>query len=139
MGKRTIFPDMERRAAIATKKSSPKSTVSKLERVVVHSLDSLKAEDIVTVDLKGKSDMADSMIVATGTSGRHVSSLADKVVQALRAAGYNYIHVEGQDTCDWVLVDAGNVIVHIFRAEIRGYYNLEKMWSVNVPQLEAVL
>jgi ribosome-associated protein len=128
---------MERRTAITTKKSSAKSSQSKLERVILQSLDSLKAENTVTISLVGKSDMADSMIIASGTSQRHVASLADKVVQGLKAAGYTYIHVEGQDTCEWVLVDAGNVVVHIFRPEVRQYYNLEKMWSVNVPQLEA--
>jgi ribosome-associated protein len=78
------------------------------------------------------------MIIASGTSSRHVSSLASRVVDALKAVGLNPIPVEGEDTCDWVLVDAGDVVVHIFRPEARQYYNLEKMWSVPGAQAEAV-
>ena len=77
------------------------------------------------------------MIIASGTSQRHVGSLAMHVVEALKAAGYDRISVEGMEVCDWVLVDAGDVVVHIFRPEIRGYYNLEKMWSVEMPRLAA--
>jgi len=78
------------------------------------------------------------MLIASGTSRRHVGSLADAVVEALEKAGYKNIPVEGKDACDWVLVDAGNVIVHIFTPEARQYYNLEKMWSVSLPSLEPV-
>lgn len=76
--------------------------------------------------------MADRMIVASGTSSRHVASLADAVVDALEAAGYEHVPVEGKDTCEWVLVDAGDIIVQLFRPEMRHHYNLEKMWSVPV-------
>jgi len=72
------------------------------------------------------------MIVASGTSSRHVASLADAVVSALEAAGYEHVPVEGKDGCEWVLVDAGDVIVHLFKPEMRSHYNLEKMWSVPV-------
>ena len=78
------------------------------------------------------------MVIASGTSQRHVGALADRVVETLKAAGYGRLSVEGRDSCDWVLVDAGNIIVHIFRPETRSYYNLEKMWSFELPQLEAV-
>lgn len=78
------------------------------------------------------------MVIASGTSQRHVSSLAGRVVETLKAAGFGNVPMEGQDASDWVLVDAGNIVVHIFRPEARRYYNLEKMWSVDVPQLEAV-
>ena len=80
------------------------------------------------------------MVIASGTSQRHVGSLADHVVEALKKAGYERIAVEGKELCDWVLVDAGDVVVHIFRPEVRSYYNLEKMWSVALPQtqMEAV-
>ena len=110
---------------------------SRLERNILSCLDSHKAEDIVSINLIGKSDFADRMIVASGTSQRHVSSLADYVVHALKAAGHNHVAVEGKDGCDWVLVDGGDIVVHIFRPEMRRYYNLEKMWSVTVPELEA--
>lgn len=73
------------------------------------------------------------MVIASGTSARHVASLADHVVQALKAAGFPSVPVEGLEACDWVLVDAGDVIVHLFRPEARTHYNLEKMWSVTLP------
>lgn len=76
------------------------------------------------------------MVIASGTSQRHVSSLADRVVATLKGAGFGNVPTEGQESSDWVLVDAGNIVVHIFRPEARRYYNLEKMWSVDVPQLE---
>jgi ribosome-associated protein len=121
---------------IAKKTLFPKLSLSRLERLILNSLDSHKAEDIVSVDLIGKSDVADRMVIASGTSQRHVGALAEHVVEALKKAGYGNIPVEGQESGDWVLVDAGNVIVHIFRPETRDYYNLEKMWSVSLPQLE---
>lgn len=77
------------------------------------------------------------MVIASGTSARHVGALAGHVVKALKEAGMEPLSVEGQEACDWVLVDAGDVVVHIFRPEARSYYNLEKMWSVAAPQLEA--
>lgn len=92
---------------------------------------------MVSINVEGKSDFADRMVIASGTSQRHVGSLAEYVVQALKQAGYDHIPVEGKETCEWVLVDAGNVIVHIFKPEARSYYNLEKMWSVSLPQAEA--
>ena len=116
----------------------PNISLSQLEHLITASLDNNKAEQITSIDLTGKSDVADRMIVATGTSARHVGSLADHVVLALRKAGYEHVPVEGKETCDWVLVDAGDVLVHIFRPEARSYYNLEKMWSVSLPTLEAV-
>ena len=77
------------------------------------------------------------MIVASGNSQRHVGSLATYVVDELKKIGYPTVPVEGQDGCEWVLVDAGNVIVHLFKPETRSYYNIEKMWSVSLPQIEA--
>ena len=115
-----------------------KTSYPLLEQRILHSLDHNKAENIVSIDLAGKSDVADRMIVASGTSARHVGALADHVVRALKDAGHEYVHVEGKENCDWVLVDAGDVVVHIFRPETRCYYNLEKMWSVALPELEVV-
>jgi len=92
---------------------------------------------VVSINVEGKSDFADRMIIASGTSARHVSSLAEYVVQSLKQSGYDNVPVEGKETAEWVLVDAGNIIVHIFKPEARGYYNLEKMWSVSVPKVEA--
>jgi ribosome-associated protein len=123
----------ERRTTIA-KKPLSKPSLPNLERLILKSLDQQKAEAIVTVDISGKSDFADRMVIASGTSQRHVGALAARIVETLKAAGFNNVPVEGEDVCDWVLVDAGNIVVHIFRPEARRYYNLEKMWSVAVPQ-----
>ncbi|HWV52865.1 ribosome silencing factor [Pseudorhodoplanes sp.] len=97
--------------------------------IVLERLDEMKAEDIVTIDLTGKSSIADSMVVASGRSNRHVGSAADDVVEHLKKAGVKDIRVEGQPHCDWVLIDAGDVIVHVFRPEVREFYAIEKMWS----------
>lgn len=97
--------------------------------IVLACLDDMKAEDIVTIDLTGKTSIADRMVVASGRSNRHVGSVADNVVEELEKSGLPGIRVEGQPHCDWVLIDAGDVIVHIFRPEVRAFYNLEKMWA----------
>ena len=98
-------------------------------RVVLASLDNMKAEDTVTIDLTGKSSIGDYMVVTTGGSQRHVASIADRVIKDLHEAGAKRVRVEGQRVGDWVLIDAGDVIVHVFRPEVRIFYNLEKMWS----------
>jgi ribosome-associated protein len=98
-------------------------------RLILASLEDDKAEDIVAIDIRGKSSVADMMIIASGRSQRHVGALADHVTEKLKAAGAGQIRVEGLPHCDWVLVDAGDVIVHIFRPEVRGFYHLEKLWS----------
>ncbi len=96
---------------------------------VLASLDDSKAEDLVTLDIAGKSSLADHMVIVSGRSHRHVGAIADHLLKDLKAAGAGTLTVEGQSTCDWVLIDAGDVIVHIFRPEVRGFYNLEKMWA----------
>jgi ribosome-associated protein len=99
--------------------------------LVLGSLDEAKAEDIVTIDITGKSPMADHMVVSSGRSNRHVSAIAERLVSDLKEAGHPAPRVEGQPHCDWVLVDAGDMIVHIFRPEVRQFYNLEKMWQAD--------
>ncbi len=98
-------------------------------RIVLARLDDMKAEDIVTIDLTGKSSIADAMVVASGRSQRHVAAVADHVVKDLGEAGLRGIKVEGMRQADWVLIDAGDVIVHVFRPEVRAFYDLEKMWK----------
>ena len=93
----------------------------------------MKAEDSVTIDLSGKSSIADFMVVASGRSQRHVASMAEHVVKDVEKAGVPNVRVEGLRQGDWVLIDAGDVIVHIFRPEVRAHYNLEKMWSGGRP------
>lgn len=102
--------------------------------VITSALDDAKAEDIVSLDLKGKSSIADFMVVATGRSDRHVGAAADRVVKALKDLGIPGIRVEGEQTCEWVLVDAGDVIVHVFKPEARSFYNIEKLWSADRPK-----
>jgi len=97
--------------------------------IVLSRLEEMKAEDIVTIDLSGKTSIADTMVVASGRSNRHVGSVADDVVEHLSKAGLKDARIEGQPHCDWVLIDAGDVIVHVFRPEVRDFYNLEKMWA----------
>jgi ribosome-associated protein len=97
-------------------------------------LDDAKAEEVITMDLSEKSTIADTMVVASGRSGRHVNAIADQVVEALAKQGLKNIRIEGVPQCDWVLVDAGDVIVHVFRPEVRSFYNLEKLWAANVPE-----
>jgi ribosome-associated protein len=91
----------------------------------------MKAEDTTTIDLRGKSAIADYMVIASGRSNRHVGSVADRVLEGLHAAGVRQVRVEGTPLCDWVLIDAGDIIVHVFRPEARAFYNLEKMWAGN--------
>jgi len=89
----------------------------------------MKAEDITTIDLTGKTSIGDFMVVASGRSQRHVSAVADNLVKELHVAGIKQVRVEGLRQADWVLIDAGDVIVHVFRPEVRDFYALEKMWS----------
>ena len=100
----------------------------KILKIVVQTLDENKADDIVTVDLNGISSIASHMVVASGTSQRHVASLAEKVVENLKKEGFR-ASVEGAEKADWVLIDAFDVIVHLFKPEVRAFYNLEKMWQ----------
>jgi len=95
---------------------------------VLASLDDAKAEDTVTIDIQGKSALGDFMVVTSGRSHRHVGAIADRLVSDLKQARLGPVRVEGLPHCDWVLVDAGDLIVHIFRPEVRDFYNLEKMW-----------
>ena len=98
-------------------------------RLVLACLDDMKAEDTVTIDLTGKSSIADTMVVTSCRSNRHVGEVADRVLEVLGKAGVSGLRVEGLPHCDWALIDAGDVIVHIFRPEVRAFYGLERMWA----------
>jgi ribosome-associated protein len=104
-----------------------------LAQAVLTSLEDAKAEDIVSVDLRGKTTLADLMIVATGRSSVHVRAIADRVVKACKAAGFGAPRIEGLPHCDWVLLDAHDAIIHIFKPDVRQFYNLEKMWGADRP------
>ena len=96
----------------------------------------MKAEDTITIDLHGKSSIGDYMVISSGRSNRHVGSIADRVTEDLGRAGIK-TRVEGMPHADWVLIDAGDVIVHVFRPEVRSFYNLEKMWTSSSGQRRA--
>lgn len=119
-----------RKSKVAEPDITPMSDTLKL---ATHALEEMKAEETIIIDLEGKTSIADHMIIASGRSNRHVGSIADEVVKVLKEAGHPSPKIEGVPHCDWVLVDCGDVIVHIFRPEVRSFYNLEKMWGVDRP------
>jgi|TARA_R110000787_G_scaffold71574_4_gene159179 ribosome-associated protein len=113
--------------------SGEQAALRQLE-LVRDSLADSKAEDIVAIDIAGKSALGDHMVVASGRSSRHVASICDRLISDLKDAGFGNPRVEGLATGDWVLIDAGDVIIHVFRPEIREFYNIEKMWQT--PEIE---
>jgi len=105
----------------------------RLLKVVLETLDGAKAENVVVIDLEGKTSIGDHMVIASGRSQRHVGAVADHLIKDLKDEGFGRARVEGLPQGDWVLIDAGDVIVHLFRPEVRVFYNLEKMWSADRP------
>lgn len=110
----------------------PAMSAEDLLKSVIASLDDNKAEDITSIDLAGKTGIADFMVIASGRSQRQVAALTDYVVKGLKKAGFKDMVVQGLEQADWVLIDAGDVIVHIFRPEVRSFYNLDKMWANDI-------
>ncbi|MFN4354109.1 ribosome silencing factor [Parvibaculum sp.] len=106
---------------------------SEMLALVLESLEEDKAEDVVSIDLTGKTPIADHMVVASGRSQRHVGAVADHLLRRLKEAGFGNAQVEGMKQGDWVLIDGGDVVVHVFRPEVRDFYKLEKMWSADIP------
>jgi ribosome-associated protein len=107
----------------------PSTTLDAVRRA----LDDMQGEEIIEIDLRGKTALADTMVIVSGRSNRHVGSIADRVAQFMKEDQLAAPRVEGLPHCDWVLIDAGDVIVHVFRPEVRQFYNLEKMWSADRP------
>ena len=105
-----------------------------MRAIVLQCLEDMKAENTVEIDLVGKTSIADTMIVTSGRSHRHVGAIAERVLEALKDKGFGNLRVEGLPASDWVLIDGGDVLIHIFRPEVRGFYNLEKMWGADRPQ-----
>ena len=97
--------------------------------LILAKIDDMKAEQTVTIDLRGKSAFSDFMVVTSGRSNRHVGAVAETIAKGLKEKGIKGLHVEGLTNCDWVLIDTGEVIVHIFRPEVREFYNLERLWT----------
>ncbi len=114
---------------MSTPLTNPLSS-QELKDLIEHFLDSKKAEDIVSIELHGKSSLADYLVIATGRSQRQVGSMAELLREELKKKGIKNIHIEGLSQGDWVLIDAGDVIIHLFRSEVRAFYNLEKMWKL---------
>lgn len=100
-----------------------------LHELVMTQLDDDQAQEIVSIPLEGKSSIADHMVIASGRSTRQVASMAQKLAEAIKKAGFGNARIEGLPAADWVLIDAGDVVVHLFRPEVRTFYNLERMWS----------
>jgi ribosome-associated protein len=119
--------------------ASFRATPNRLLNVVLDTLENAKAEGVVCIEIKGKTSIGDQMVVASGRSQRHVGAIADHLITKLKDEGFGRARVEGLPHCDWVLIDAGDVIVHIFRPEVREFYNLEKMWSADRPMERMVV
>ena len=108
--------------------------ISSLKKIIINTLDSNKALDIISIDLANKSSMADYMIIASGTSSRHLQSLSEQVLEQFKKNGVLNSRIEGKDSNDWKLIDGIDVIVHIFNPEKRKFYELEKIWSELIPK-----
>ena len=132
-------PGKEVAAIPRTRKAAAKPAADKtpdLLKIVETSLDDDKAEDIVAIDLRGKSTIADYMVIATGRNSRQLAAMASHLDEKLTKAGVARVSVEGKNQGDWVLLDGGNVVVHLFRPEVRTFYALEKMWGAEMPSPE---
>ena len=128
---KTLRTALRKKADIAPSPAgvSVRDASSRALDTVLPSLEDSKAENIVSIDIQGKSSLGDYMVIASGRSHRHVSAIADHLLKAFKDAGFSGVRVEGLASADWVLIDSGDVIVHVFRPEVREFYNLEKMWQ----------
>src|SRR3954447_15893463 len=122
-----------RRGAPLTELVSDRERSEALLADITTWLDDAKAEEVVSIDLKGKSSIGDFMVIASGRSDRHVGAIADQIQRKLKERGRGRVRTEGTEACDWVLIDAGDIIVHVFRPEVREFYNLERMWMAERP------
>ena len=113
--------------------------ISTLKEIIINTLDLNKAQDIITIDLKDKSSMADYMIIASGTSSRHIQSLSEQVLEKLRKNGVSNSKIEGKESSEWKLVDGIDLIIHIFHPEKRRFYELEKIWSELIPKEKLII
>ena len=113
--------------------------ITNLKKIIIGTLDSNKALDIVSIDLKNKSSMADYMIIASGTSSRHIQALSEQVLEKFKTNGITNCKIEGKDSNDWKLIDGIDLIVHIFNPEKRKFYELEKIWSELIPKEKIII
>ncbi len=116
----------------------PYAEPGSLHELVLKSLDDDQAQDIVSIPLEGKTAIADHMVIATGRSTRQVATMAQKLAERIKHGGFGHSRIEGLPAADWVLVDAGDIIIHVFRPEVRSFYNLERMWGFGDPPAGAV-
>ena len=130
---RTTSEGARKKRASSAKSAANVPASAPLLAEIVTWLDDAKAEEIVTIPLEGKSSIGDYMVVATGRTDRHVGAIAEQLREKIKAFGETRVRVEGLTACDWVLVDTGDIIVHVFRPEVREFYNLEKMWKAEIP------
>ena len=143
---KSVLPKVsEKTATKPARKTSTKAAALKAQpdadktlKLILSRLDDMKAEETVTIDLRGKSAFSDYMVVTTGRVNRHVGAIAENVTKGLKETGIKTIHVEGMSNCDWVLIDSGDVVVHVFRPEVREFYNLERLWTQNPAAPQAV-
>ena len=133
--------------AVIAKKAAPKKaaaaevvrdSAAETLKLVLARLEDMKAEETVTIDLRGKSAFSDYLVVTTGRANRHVGAIAENVAKGLKEAGQKKLHVEGMTNCDWVLIDTGEVILHVFRPEVREFYNIERLWAQNTQDEQRV-
>jgi ribosome-associated protein len=122
----------------AVGRKAPAAT-KKLLGMVEKSLDDDKAENVVAIDLSGKSSIADYMVIASGRSARQLGAMAEHLQVKLKASGISPVGIEGITQGDWVLIDGGDIVIHLFRPDVRGLYNLEKMWGMELPEPERAL
>jgi ribosome-associated protein len=122
-------PKTARKTSTPTAALKAQPDADKTLNMILSRLDDMKAEETVTIDLRGKSAFSDYMIVTSGRANRHVGAIAENVAKGLKETGIKSIHIEGLPNCDWVLIDSGDVIVHVFRPEVREFYNLERLWT----------
>ena len=113
--------------------------ISNLKNIIISTLDSNKALDIISIDLKNKSSMADYMIIASGTSSRHIQALSEQILEKFKSNGVINCKIEGKDSNDWKLIDGIDLIVHIFNPEKRKFYELEKIWSELIPKEKVII
>ena len=116
-------------AAAAAPTPLPASEPGSLHALVLQSLDDDQAQDIISIPLEGKSSIADHMVIASGRSTRQVAAMAQKLAERIKHGGFGHCRIEGLPAADWVLVDAGDIVIHLFRPEVRSFYNLERMWA----------
>jgi ribosome-associated protein len=142
---KSVLPKVPSKVSKTARKTSTPAAALKAQpdadktlNMILSRLDDMKAEETVTIDLRGKSAFSDYMIVTSGRANRHVGAIAENVAKGLKENGIKSIHVEGLPNCDWVLIDSGDVIVHVFRPEVREFYNLERLWMQGPTAAKAI-